>query len=106
MTTSSSPACDRWRSVNWRTPSIASSSPRRGRDDSRRSPATQAVAGRSLPGGRSLAREECGPVTAVPALVIAGPGTNRDRDLALALQLAGADPRIVLATELAADPKP
>jgi phosphoribosylformylglycinamidine synthase len=38
--------------------------------------------------------------------VIAGPGTNRDRDLALALRLAGADPVIVLATELAADPKP
>ena len=37
-----------------------------------------------------------------PALVIAGPGTNRDRDLALALELAGADPTIVLATELAA----
>jgi phosphoribosylformylglycinamidine synthase subunit PurQ / glutaminase len=42
----------------------------------------------------------------VPALVVAGPGTNRDRDLALALQLAGADPVIVLAGELAADPKP
>ena len=36
-----------------------------------------------------------------PALVVAGPGTNRDRDLALALELAGADPTIVLATELA-----
>jgi phosphoribosylformylglycinamidine synthase subunit PurQ / glutaminase len=45
-------------------------------------------------------------MTAPPALVIAGPGTNRDRDLALALQLAGADPVIALATELAADPKP
>jgi phosphoribosylformylglycinamidine synthase len=32
--------------------------------------------------------------------VIAGPGTNRDRDLAFALELAGADPTIVLATEL------
>ncbi len=42
----------------------------------------------------------------VPAIVIAGPGTNRDRDLALALRLAGADPTIVLAHELAADPKP
>ena len=40
----------------------------------------------------------------VPALVVAGPGTNRDRDLALALQLAGADPVIVLAGELAAEP--
>jgi len=45
-------------------------------------------------------------VSGVPALVVAGPGTNRDRDLALALQLAGADPTIVLAHELAADPKP
>jgi phosphoribosylformylglycinamidine synthase len=45
-------------------------------------------------------------VTAVPALVIAGPGTNRDRDLALALQLAGAEPSVVLASALAADPKP
>ena len=43
---------------------------------------------------------------ALPALVVAGPGTNRDRDLALALRLAGADPVIVLAHELAADPKP
>jgi phosphoribosylformylglycinamidine synthase len=42
----------------------------------------------------------------VPALVVAGPGTNRDRDLALALRLAGAEPTIVLAGELAADPKP
>lgn len=40
-----------------------------------------------------------------PALVIAGPGTNRDRDLALALQLAGADPTIVVATELAEHPE-
>ena len=45
-------------------------------------------------------------MTAVPALVIAGPGTNRDRDLALALQLAGAEPSVVLASALAADPKP
>ena len=45
-------------------------------------------------------------MSAPPALVIAGPGTNRDRDLATALQLAGADPVIALATELAADPKP
>jgi phosphoribosylformylglycinamidine synthase len=42
----------------------------------------------------------------LPALVIAGPGTNRDRDMALALQLAGAEPSILLASELAADPKP
>lgn len=40
-----------------------------------------------------------------PALVIAGPGTNHDRDLALALELAGADPTIVLATELARHPE-
>lgn len=43
-------------------------------------------------------------MSAPPALVIAGPGTNRDRDLALALQLAGADPTVVLATELAERP--
>lgn len=36
-----------------------------------------------------------------PALVIAGPGTNRDKDLALALEMAGADTTVVLATELA-----
>ncbi len=34
------------------------------------------------------------------ALVIAGPGTNRDADVALALDLAGADVRTVLANEL------
>ena len=38
------------------------------------------------------------------ALVIAGPGTNRDHDVAFALDLAGAEPRIVLAAELVADP--
>ena len=38
------------------------------------------------------------------ALVVAGPGTNRDRDLALALELAGADAKIVLTSELAARP--
>ncbi|MCB0961173.1 MAG: phosphoribosylformylglycinamidine synthase subunit PurQ [Acidimicrobiales bacterium] len=43
-------------------------------------------------------------MTGVPALVIAGPGTNRDRDLALALAMAGADPSIVLADQLVADP--
>ena len=43
-------------------------------------------------------------MSAVPALVIAGPGTNRDRDLSLALELAGAEPTIVLATELADHP--
>jgi phosphoribosylformylglycinamidine synthase subunit PurQ / glutaminase len=45
-------------------------------------------------------------MSTLPALIVAGPGTNRDRDLALAMQLAGADPVIVLAGELAADPKP
>jgi len=40
-------------------------------------------------------------MSALPALVIAGPGTNRDHDLALALELSGADPTIVLASELA-----
>lgn len=39
------------------------------------------------------------------ALVIVGPGTNRDRDAALALELAGARPQIVLAAELVADPR-
>ncbi len=36
------------------------------------------------------------------ALVIAGPGTNRDADVGLALDLAGADVRTVLASELVA----
>ena len=40
----------------------------------------------------------------VPALVIAGPGTNRDRDVQHALELAGADTRIVLASELVREP--
>lgn len=44
-------------------------------------------------------------MSAPSALVIAGPGTNRDRDLALALRHAGAEPTIVLATELAANAK-
>ena len=38
------------------------------------------------------------------ALVLAGPGTNRDRDVALALGLAGAEPHTVLIDELVADP--
>ncbi|MGI9031233.1 MAG: phosphoribosylformylglycinamidine synthase I [Ilumatobacteraceae bacterium] len=38
------------------------------------------------------------------ALVIAGPGTNRDTDAVLALDLAGAEPSVVLVEELAADP--
>ena len=40
----------------------------------------------------------------VRALVIAGPGTNRDNDVRHALELAGADTRIVLASELVAQP--
>lgn len=41
----------------------------------------------------------------VPAVVIAGPGTNRDHDVATALELAGADARIVLARELIDHPR-
>ena len=41
----------------------------------------------------------------VPALIITGPGTNRDKDVAAALDLAGADARIVLANELVATPR-
>jgi phosphoribosylformylglycinamidine synthase I len=44
-------------------------------------------------------------VSKVPAIVIAGPGTNRDVDVCHALELAGAAPRVVLASELVADPK-
>jgi phosphoribosylformylglycinamidine synthase subunit PurQ / glutaminase len=40
----------------------------------------------------------------VPAVVIAGPGTNRDRDVATALEMAGADVNIVLANDLVATP--
>lgn len=43
-------------------------------------------------------------MSSVPAIVIAGPGTNRDHDVRLALELAGADARIVLASELVAQP--
>jgi phosphoribosylformylglycinamidine synthase subunit PurQ / glutaminase len=43
-------------------------------------------------------------VSAPGALVVAGPGTNRDRDAAFALQLAGAEPEIVLVDELTAEP--
>lgn len=39
------------------------------------------------------------------ALVIVGPGTNRDPDMSLALRLAGADPRTVRVDDLAADPE-
>jgi phosphoribosylformylglycinamidine synthase len=37
-------------------------------------------------------------------MVLAAPGTNRDRDVAFALDLAGAEPRIVLLAELIEDP--
>ena len=37
------------------------------------------------------------------AAVIAGPGTNRDPDVCFALELAGAAPEVVLASELARD---
>ena len=40
----------------------------------------------------------------VPAIVITGPGTNRDHDVRQALELAGASVRVVLATELVARP--
>ena len=36
------------------------------------------------------------------AMVLAAPGTNRDHDVAFALQLAGADPHITLLEELLA----
>ena len=39
------------------------------------------------------------------AIVIAGPGTNRDTDAVLALDLAGAEPTVVLAAELTARPE-
>ena len=38
------------------------------------------------------------------AVVVAGPGTNRDTDAVLALDLAGAEPSVVLVGELVADP--
>jgi phosphoribosylformylglycinamidine synthase len=38
------------------------------------------------------------------AVVLAAPGTNRDHDVAFALDLAGASPRIVLLAELLAEP--
>jgi phosphoribosylformylglycinamidine synthase len=39
------------------------------------------------------------------AIVVAGPGTNRDTDAVLALDLAGAEPAVVLAAELTARPE-
>ena len=44
-------------------------------------------------------------MTAPGALVVAGPGTNRDRDLALAFELAGASPTTVLVDELVERPE-
>src|SRR5215207_1738166 len=44
-------------------------------------------------------------VTRPGAIVIAGPGTNRDTDAVLALDLAGAEPTVVLAAELTARPE-
>ena len=44
-------------------------------------------------------------MSGVPALVIAGPGTNRDRDLAFALELAGAEVTIALVDELVERPE-
>jgi phosphoribosylformylglycinamidine synthase len=43
-------------------------------------------------------------MTAVPALVLAGPGTNRDPDAALALELAGATPSIALVADVVKEP--
>ncbi|MSX55586.1 MAG: phosphoribosylformylglycinamidine synthase, partial [Actinobacteria bacterium] len=37
------------------------------------------------------------------AIVLAAPGTNRDHDVAFALELAGAAPRLTLLAELLAD---
>jgi phosphoribosylformylglycinamidine synthase subunit PurQ / glutaminase len=39
------------------------------------------------------------------AVVVSGPGTNRDTDAVLALDLAGAEPSVVLAAELSARPE-
>jgi phosphoribosylformylglycinamidine synthase len=45
-------------------------------------------------------------VTGIPtALVVAGPGTNRDRDAAFALELAGATPEVVLIDRLHDEPR-
>jgi phosphoribosylformylglycinamidine synthase subunit PurQ / glutaminase len=43
-------------------------------------------------------------MSSVPAMVIAGPGTNRDRDACDALEMAGAAATVVLASELTACP--
>ncbi|MCU1359200.1 MAG: purQ, partial [Ilumatobacteraceae bacterium] len=44
-------------------------------------------------------------MTAPKALVLNAPGTNRDHDVAFALQLAGAEPSIVSLNELAERPQ-
>lgn len=44
-------------------------------------------------------------MSAPTALVVAGPGTNRDQDLVFALELAGAIPEVVLVHELAERPE-
>jgi phosphoribosylformylglycinamidine synthase len=44
-------------------------------------------------------------VTRPAAIVVSGPGTNRDTDAVLALDLAGAEPAVVLTAELAARPE-
>jgi phosphoribosylformylglycinamidine synthase len=44
-------------------------------------------------------------VSRIGAVIIAGPGTNRDLDVAQALRLAGADARIVLGDELIERPR-
>ena len=41
----------------------------------------------------------------LPAIVITGPGTNRDHDVATALELAGADARIVSSRTLVRSPR-
>ena len=46
-----------------------------------------------------------GLVTLPKALVLAGPGTNRDPDAAFALRLAGADPTVALIDELIEQPE-
>jgi phosphoribosylformylglycinamidine synthase subunit PurQ / glutaminase len=43
-------------------------------------------------------------MTGLPAMVVAGPGTNRDGDACDALRMAGASPTVVLASELTACP--
>src|SRR5690606_41138093 len=70
--------------------------------DRRRGPG--APRGRSPPRRGARRRLRRWLVSRPPALVVAGPGTNRDRDLALALERAGADPKIVLVADLVARP--